>query len=77
MMREVCRTDCGVVHDKQHVRVLGHSVEHRRELGELHLKGVELLTHARARVLQRLDKLARALVALRAEVEAVGAIWGR
>jgi hypothetical protein len=41
---------------------------------------VELLAHARARVLQRLDELARALVASRAEVTdlsgSVGAIGG-
>ena len=56
------------MHDKQDVRVSRHSIQHRSKLGQLHLERVELLTHACARVLQRLDQLARALVAGRAEV---------
>ena len=77
LMRKMCHTDCGVVHDKQHVRVLRHSVKYRRELGELHLEGMELLTHARARVLQCFDKLTCAFVARMAKVETLGAIRGR
>jgi hypothetical protein len=65
------------VHDKQHVRVLRHPVEHSGELRELHLEGMELLAHAGTRMLQRLDKLARALVACRAEVETLGAVGRR
>ena len=77
MMRQrCCHTDCGVVNDKQHIGILRHSVEHRCELGELHLEGVEFLAHARTRVLQRLYNLARALVTRRAEVEALGAVGG-
>jgi len=62
------RTDCGVVHDKQDVRVPRHSVQHRGKLRQLHLERVKLLAHARARMLQRFDQLARALVPSRAEV---------
>jgi len=62
------RTDCGVVHDKEDVRVPRHPVEHSGELGQFHLERVELLAHARARVLERFDELARTLVARRAEV---------
>ena len=64
------------MHDKQYVRVLRHPIEYSRELRQLHLERMELLTHAGTRVLERLDKLARALVARRAEVETFGAIGG-
>ncbi len=56
------------MHDEQDVRVARHPVQHRGELGQLHLERMELLAHARARMLQRLDQLARALVARRAQV---------
>jgi len=60
--------DCGVVHDKEDVRVSRHPVQHSGEFWQFHLERVELLAHARARVLERLDELARALVACRAEL---------
>ena len=56
------------MHDKQDVRVPRHPVKHRREFRQLHLERVKLLAHARARMLQRLDQLARALVPRRAQV---------
>lgn len=56
------------MHDEQDVSVSRHPVQHRGELRQLHLERMELLAHACARVLQRLDELARALVAGRAEV---------
>ena len=73
---EAHRTDCGVMHDKQYVRVPRHSIQHRGKLGELHLERVKLLAHARARMLQRFDQLARALVPGRAEViRLLGTVW--
>ena len=63
------------MHDEQNVRVLRHPIQHRGKLWQLHLERMELLAHAPARVLQRLDKLARALVARRAEVVDVDVDW--
>lgn len=68
------RTDCGVVHDDKHVRVLRQLVEHRREVRELELHRAELLPDARARVLERLDELRRALVARGREPVRVGVL---
>ena len=65
------------MHDKQYVRVLRHPIEYSRELRQLHLERMELLAHAGTGVLERLDKLARALVARRAKVETFGAVGGR
>ena len=65
---EAYRTDCGVMNDKQYVRVPRHSIQHRGKLGKLHLERVKLLAHARARMLQRFDQFARALVPGRDEV---------
>ena len=56
------------MHDKQGVRVSLHPVQHRREFRQLNLEPVKFLAHARARMRQRLDQLARALVPRRAQV---------
>ena len=56
------------MYDEQDVSIFRHSIQHRGEFRQLHLERMELLTHACARVLQRLDQLASALVASRAEV---------
>jgi hypothetical protein len=59
-VRETYYTDCGIVYDKQDVRVPRHSVKHRRKFTQLHLERVKL-PHARVQ-LQRLDQLTRVLV---------------
>ena len=65
------------MHDNEHICVLGHLVEDGGELGELHLERVELLAHARTRVLERLDQLRRALVPRRLEpVRVAAALMG-
>jgi hypothetical protein len=56
------------MHDKHGVRVSLHPVQHRREFRQLNLEPVKFLAHARARMRQRLDQLARALVRRRAQV---------
>ena len=67
------------MHDKQDVRVPRHPVQHRREFRQLHLQRMKLLAHSRARMLQRLDQLTRALVPRRAQVVRgwYGAVIGR
>src|SRR6267142_3951168 len=61
-VREADRTD------KQDARVPRHPVQHCGEFRQLHLERMELLAHTRARTLQRLYQLARALVPRRAQV---------
>ena len=65
------------MHDKQDVSISRHPIQHRGKLRQLHLQRMKLLTHARARVFQRFDKLAGALVASRAEVilDLLGAVF--
>jgi hypothetical protein len=56
------------MHDKQDVSISRHPIQHSGKLRQLHLQRMKLLTHACARVLQCFNKLARALVASRAEI---------
>ena len=62
------------MHDQQDVGVLRHSIQHRGEFGQLHLERVEFLAHTPARMLQRLDQLAGALVARRTEIYLLGTV---
>lgn len=71
--KEAHRTDCGVMHDQEDVRIPRHAIQHCRKLWQLHLERMKLLAHSRTRVLQRFDQLARALVSRRAQ--AVFLIW--
>jgi hypothetical protein len=57
-----------VRHDEQDVRVPLHSVQHRHESRHLHPEPVRFLAHVRARMRQRPDQLARALVRRRSQV---------
>ena len=50
-------TYCRVVYDHHDIGVLGHHVEHSREVGKLHLQALELLADPPARMLESLDEL--------------------
>jgi hypothetical protein len=66
MLHETCiLTNSWVVCHDEYIRIPRQLIQHRREVRKLHLKRVELLTDARARVLECLDELGRALVPCR------------
>lgn len=56
------RTNCGVVRYDKHVSVSRQLVQHRGEICQLQLHHAELLSHARACMLERLDDLRGPLV---------------
>lgn len=68
------RTYCGIMHHDQYIRIFRELVEHRGEVIEFHLEGVELFTDARTCVFECLDKLRGAFVPRRGELVRIGVL---